>query len=58
MKPFEQMTEQEQRFHVEEIHGVLYLRDEFVAVQHQEDHERLDYPHTHRPSTTCDGSAP
>jgi hypothetical protein len=48
MRPFEQMDEQEQRHHVEEIHGVLYLRDEFVAVQHKEDHERLDYPHRHR----------
>ena len=47
MKPFEQMTSEEQRYHIEEIHGVLYLRDEYLAVQHKEDHERLRYPHRH-----------
>jgi hypothetical protein len=48
MRPFEQMTEEEQRHHIEDLHGVLYLRDDAIAVQHQEDHERLDYPHDHK----------
>jgi hypothetical protein len=47
MKPFEQMDEQEQRHHIEEIHGILYLRDDALGVQHKEDHERLRYPHHH-----------
>jgi hypothetical protein len=49
MRPFEQMTEQEQRHHVEEIHGILYLRDDAIAAQHADEHEQFDCPHTHQP---------
>jgi hypothetical protein len=57
MIPFEEMDEQEQRHHVEEIHGILYLRGDALTIQHTEDHERLDYDHDHDDDEpTCLGS--
>jgi hypothetical protein len=58
MIPFEEMDEQEQRHHIEEIHGILYLRGDALAIQHTEDHERLDYDHDHDDDATCEGYGP
>jgi hypothetical protein len=47
MIPFDAMEPEEQRHHIEEVHGILYLRDDTLVVQHDEDHQRLAYDHEH-----------
>jgi hypothetical protein len=52
---------QEQKHHLEEVHGILaappFDSSALWANEHEGDHERLDYPHSHQPETTCEGMA-
>jgi hypothetical protein len=59
VEPFERMLPQEQRHHLEEVHGIPdQFPDRLLAGRsHTQDHKLIDYPHIHD-DRTCHGYGP